>query len=54
VTEFPRALTEAPIADVNVIGFPDTPNVDDFIECVRMARGTCIFVRDSGRENALV
>lgn len=50
----PLSLTRPLGVAMYIIGFPGTPNVDDFIECVRMARGTCIFVRDSGRENALV
>ena len=48
------ALDQIPIADVNVLGVPKQLDVDNLRSYVRRAHGTCIFVRDSGRESALV
>ena len=51
---FDACLEEAPIADVNVIGLPPNPTVEFLEKRVQVLRSTCICVRDSGRESALV
>lgn len=54
VGDFETALANAPVADVNIIGMPPKPDPELLRRWVKLARGTCIFVRDSGNENALV
>ncbi len=54
VGDFHEQLREAEIADVNIIGLPPEPNPKLMREWVEVSHGTCIFVRDSGRESALV
>ncbi len=51
---FEESLADAPIADVNIIGMPPSPDPELLKRWVGLAHATCIFVRDSGRENALV
>ena len=54
VSNFEEALARADIADVNVIGVPPEPDSELLRRWVEVSRGSCIFVCDSGRENALV
>ncbi|MEM9068361.1 MAG: amino acid permease [Myxococcota bacterium] len=54
VGSFEECLESASIADVNLIGMPPDPDPALMKRWVSLARGSCIFVRDSGRENALV
>ena len=44
----------APQADLNIFGLQHTVNVAQMHEWTQMVNSTCIFVRDSGRENALM
>ncbi len=50
---FEQALTQAPQADLTIIGLPKEPNLTfnrhimDIVEC------SCVFVRDSGEESSL-
>lgn len=50
---FEDRLADAAIADVNVIGMPPSPNPEVMERWVEIAKSSCIFVRDSGREDAL-
>jgi hypothetical protein len=52
--DFETVLTEAPEADVNVFGIPAEPDFDYLTEWIDRTRSTVIFVKDSGRESALV
>ena len=53
VGDFEDRLADAAIADVNVIGMPPSPNPEVMERWVEIAKSSCIFVRDSGREDAL-
>jgi amino acid transporter len=41
-------------ADVNIVGWPENHDVVALWRVVNSSRSTCLFVRDSGRESALV
>lgn len=53
VGDFEEQLKCATVADVNIIGMPATPDPVLMQRWVGIARSSCIFVRDSGREDAL-
>lgn len=52
-SNFETALTEAPRADLTVIGLPQSPDLRFYLRIVNIVNGSCIFVRDSGDESAL-
>ncbi len=54
VGEFWSVVGETPVADVNILGLPKDPNYARLYRSILIARATCVFVRDSGRESALV
>jgi hypothetical protein len=54
VGSFEEQLEAVPTADVNIIGLPRRPNPTLMRRWVEVSRSTCIFVRDSGGESALV
>jgi len=54
VADFEHALEAERTADVNVIGLPPNCEAAYLRKLVQLARSTCIFVADSGRESALV
>jgi len=53
VGELGELTAHAPLADVNVLGMPASPDPERMEEWVEALRSSCIFVRDSGRESAL-
>ncbi len=54
VGAFEEQIAAAPVADVSVIGLPPDPDPESIRRMVELTHSTCIFVRDSGRESALV
>jgi hypothetical protein len=50
---FAEALDEAPAADVTLLGLPLTPRVDGIRAMRDRVGGTCLFLKDSGRESVL-
>jgi amino acid transporter len=50
---FAEALEEAPAADVTLLGLPLTPRVDGIRAIRDRVGGTCMFLKDSGRESVL-
>ena len=50
---FGEVLERAPEADLNILGLPEEVNLDFVRDCVRSLGTTCVFTRDSGRENVL-
>lgn len=53
VGSFDEALDKAPVADLSILGLQrDTPNLAWCAEVPLKARGSCLYVLDSGRESA--
>ncbi len=53
VGSFDEALDRAPVADLSILGLQrDTPNLAWCAEVPLKARGSCLYVLDSGRESA--
>jgi hypothetical protein len=50
---FEDVVPSAPQADLNLFGLTDDPDFDFMRSMVRTTRSSCLFVRDSGEENAL-
>ena len=50
---FMEQLSAAPAADLQVIGLPRSTDVSFLKAAVRLAEGSCLFVRDSGLESAI-
>ncbi len=50
---FAECIGQAPQADLNIFGLPDEIDFDFARQMVEETKSTCIFVRDSGDENAL-
>lgn len=48
-----QSLAEISLADVNILGLPRDPDFDFLRQVVDQGRASCIFVLDSGEENAL-
>ncbi|MFW6206857.1 MAG: amino acid permease, partial [Gemmatimonadota bacterium] len=46
-------LPAAPVADLNLLGLSPDPDFDFVERIVEVTRSSCLFVRDSGTENAL-
>jgi solute carrier family 12 sodium/potassium/chloride transporter 2 len=51
---FKDALTTAPRADINIFGLGEVMNLDFMRECPELTNSSCIFIRDSGNESAIV
>ncbi len=51
---FEKSLETAPRADVNIFGIGDQLDFDAMRQSVDATKSSCLFVRDSGYENALV
>ncbi|MDQ4077663.1 MAG: Na-K-Cl cotransporter, partial [Chloroflexota bacterium] len=51
--DFNQYLREAPPADVNIFGQPEELDLDFVWRMVEEMQSACLFVRDSGKENAL-
>ena len=54
IGEFDDALQRAPRADVNILGFPRKISFDLMRNAAEKTKSTCLFVGDSGQEDALV
>ena len=52
-SDFDACMREIPQADLNIFGLPDEVNFEFMRRMVERTRSTCVFVRDSGDENAL-
>ena len=50
---FAECIKQAPQADLNIFGLPNEINFDFARQMIEETESTCIFVRDSGEENAL-
>ncbi len=50
---FAECIRQAPQADLNVFGLPDEVDFNFARRMIEETESTCIFVRDSGEENAL-
>ncbi len=50
---FAECIKQAPQADLNIFGLPDEVDFDFARQMIGETEATCIFVRDSGEENAL-
>ena len=48
---FSSYVSRAPRADIHLFGLPENPNFDAARDMVQRTGATCLFVRDSGREN---
>jgi solute carrier family 12 sodium/potassium/chloride transporter 2 len=53
VGTFADIRREAPEADLNILGLPEPVDLQFVRECMEALETTCIFTRDSGRENIL-
>ena len=47
-------IAQAPRADINIMGIGAKPNFEFMRKIVEKSNATCLFVKDSGNENALV
>ncbi|NGP89184.1 amino acid permease [Fodinibius halophilus] len=50
---FNEALQNAPQADLDLLGLPNDPNLDELRSYVETTQSACVFVADSGNENIL-
>jgi len=48
------SLQKAPKADINIFGLADTLYFDFLREAPELTNSSCLFIRDSGKESALV
>ena len=51
---FEETLLQAPKADINIFGMPDKPDFGFMRESAERIKSSCLYVKDSGSENALV
>lgn len=54
ISSFENAIKTAPRGDINILGLADKIPFKFIREVPELARASCIFVRDSGKESALV
>jgi len=54
VGPFEESLIKAPYADINVFGMPESPDFNFMRKMAETIETSCLFVKDSGAENALV
>ncbi|NOX88733.1 MAG: Na-K-Cl cotransporter [Calditrichaeota bacterium] len=52
--EFRETLQNAPNADINIFGLSDTLPFDFMHKAPELTKSSCLFIKDSGLENALV
>ncbi|MDR8391402.1 amino acid permease [Aliifodinibius sp. S!AR15-10] len=50
---FAEAIQHAPQADLDLLGLPDDPDLDELRTYVEQTQSACVFVADSGNENIL-
>ncbi len=55
VGDFDEAVAGAPTADLDIFGMPENPNrtADFFYGMLEKTESSCLYVRDSGQENAM-
>ena len=53
VGTFDEALRNAPQADLDLLGLPDDPDLEELRSYVETTQSACVFVADSGNENIL-
>jgi hypothetical protein len=51
---FPGVIAEAPRADINIFGLSDKVPFNTIRKMPEFTKSSCLFVKDSGKENALV
>ncbi len=51
---FMQTLSSAPRADINIFGLAETLSFDFMRQSVEITKSSCLFVKDSGQESALV
>ena len=54
VGSFEDNLIQAPYADINIFGMPNKPDFSFMRHSSEVIETTCLYVKDSGTENALV
>ena len=54
IGNFTEILQKAPFADINIFGLADTLVFDFMREVPELTQSSCLFIRDSGKESALV
>jgi hypothetical protein len=54
IDDFRGALLKAPAADINIFGLADVLDFEFMRETPDWTMSSCLFIRDSGQENALV
>jgi hypothetical protein len=54
IGELKEIMPEAPRSDINIFGLGDILPFDFMRETPELVKSSCMFVRDSGHENALV
>ena len=54
IGNFTETLQKAPFADINIFGLADTLVFDFMREATELTQSSCLFIRDSGKESALV
>ncbi|MCD6374587.1 MAG: amino acid permease [Caldisericaceae bacterium] len=52
--EFKKVMSKAPAADINIFGLAQTLPFDFMRKAPELVNSSCIFIRDSGLENAMV
>ncbi|MGK7371178.1 MAG: hypothetical protein ACNS64_13290, partial [Candidatus Halalkalibacterium sp. M3_1C_030] len=50
---FKSALESAPQADVDILGLPEDPDLDELRTYIELTKSACVFVADSGKESIL-
>jgi amino acid transporter len=53
IGSFKEAMQNAPQADLDLMGLPEDPNLEDLRSFVDKTQSACVFVADSGNENIL-
>jgi hypothetical protein len=53
IGSFKEAMKNAPQADLDLLGLPQDPDLDEFRSYVEITQSACVFVADSGNENIL-
>ncbi len=54
IGNFNDVIKDAPRADINIFGLGEVINCDNMREVTELSSTSCLFVRDSGKESALV
>ncbi len=53
IGNFKESLKSAPQADVDIMGLPMDPDLNELRTYIELTKSACVFVADSGRENIL-